>query len=74
MASPLDRPPDKGGLMNCDGFCKPDHVGVVIRVRVMDGDKDCGECWYCEEAIAEDTRRGFKVIPFPETNKSEEKE
>ena len=54
--------------MDCDGFCKPDHVGVVIRVRVMDGDECCGEWWYCEAAIAEDTRRGFTVVPLAEAN------
>ena len=53
---------------NCDGTCVK-HFGEVRHVT-------SGECpkrhtpwdwWYCEEALAEDKRRGFTVRDF-ETN------
>jgi len=40
----------------CDGSCE-EHVGVIRRVHV----EKWGEFNYCEEAIAEDERRGLVV-------------
>jgi hypothetical protein len=44
----------------CEGSCDP-HKGEVVRVHVTDTGKDWGEFDYCQEAIAEDRRRGLSV-------------
>ena len=49
-------------LLACDGSCD-EHVGTVRPVECW-GPND-PEPWrfnYCDEAIAEDTRRGFRVV------------
>ena len=47
--------------MKCEGSCEK-HVGEVIIVYVK-GYGQKGYFWYCEEAIAEDIRRGFVCRP-----------
>lgn len=51
--------------MICDGSCEK-HVGEVKPVYVLDYDcPDSKPPWkfnYCDEAIAEDKRRGFTVL------------
>jgi hypothetical protein len=44
----------------CDGGCET-HQGEVKRVRVHHGSKDWGWWNYCDEARAEDKRRGMTV-------------
>ena len=44
----------------CDGGCET-HQGEVKRVRVHQGSKDWGWWNYCDEARAEDKRRGMTV-------------
>ncbi len=49
--------------MQCEGSCE-EHKGEVVPVLCY-APGDRGEPWkfnYCEEAIAEDERRGFTVI------------
>jgi len=47
----------------CDGRCAARHEcqGEVKRVHVMHGSKDWGWWDYCDEARAEDKRRGMTV-------------
>lgn len=45
----------------CEGSCS-EHIGDVRLVQV-DG---WGYFWYCEEAIAEDERRGLCVVVVQE--------
>lgn len=46
---------------SCEGACE-NHVGEVVTVHVTSPKgNDWGEFDYCEEAIAEDRRRGFTV-------------
>ena len=54
------------GSSACEGTCDP-HVGAVERVRVMHIASmfDWGVFWYCQEAIAEDGRRGMRVTRLP---------
>ena len=46
----------------CDGGCRI-HIGRIRTVTVVDKDsgRDWGEFNYCQEAIDEDTKRGFEV-------------
>lgn len=44
----------------CDGSCE-EHRGDVRAVRVFYGATDWGWFSYCEEAIAEDERRGMDL-------------
>ena len=47
--------------IKCDGSCE-EHVGEIVTVHVVSpGGHDWGEFNYCEEAIAEDRRRGMTV-------------
>ena len=47
--------------MKCEGSCE-EHVGKVVTVHVVsERGFDWGEFNYCEEAIAEDERRGMTV-------------
>jgi len=63
--------------MNCEGSCEK-HVGEVIKVLVHGHNIPEDKPYpfdYCEEAIAEDKRRGFTVTrkeplpapPLPDT-------
>ena len=49
--------------MNCEGSCE-EHYGEVLLVNVSNG---WGTFWYCQEAIAEDIRRGFVVEPVQDS-------
>ncbi len=48
--------------MQCEGSCE-EHKGEVVSVLCYaPGDREPWKFNYCEEAIAEDERRGFTVI------------
>lgn len=48
--------------MHCEGSCE-EHKGEVVPVLCYaPGDREPWKFNYCEEAIAEDERRGFTVI------------
>ena len=48
-------------MKQCEGSCKK-HIGDVEEVHVIFKNKyDWGTFCYCQEAIAEDRRRGFTV-------------
>jgi hypothetical protein len=48
--------------LRCDGSCD-EHRGDVRPVECwVPGDSDPWRFNYCDEAIAEDTRRGFRVV------------
>ena len=48
--------------MHCEGSCE-EHNGEVVPVLCYaPGDREPWKFNYCEEAIAEDERRGFTVI------------
>lgn len=53
--------------LKCDGYCDKDdgHKGEVITVDVIWEDVPV-RFNYCENAIKEDKRRGFEVIPVKE--------
>jgi hypothetical protein len=54
---------NKEGYMTCEGSCE-EHVGDVVDVWVTSINFNNGLPWhftYCQEAIAEDRRRGFTV-------------
>jgi len=49
-------------LLACEGSCE-EHRGNVRPVECWGpGDSDPWRFNYCDEAIAEDTRRGFRVV------------
>lgn len=50
----------------CEGDCRDGAICPLptkkVRVVAKNG-YDWGNFWYCEEAVAEDVRRGFTVTP-----------
>ena len=60
----MERAQERAFAQNCDGSCseRGGHAGNTICVRVRDETGyDWGYFSYCETAIEEDTRRGFRI-------------
>jgi hypothetical protein len=51
---------DKNKTERCDGACNK-HIGHTKQVHVTRASHDWGTFNYCENAIAEDIKRGFAV-------------
>lgn len=56
-------------MLTCDGSCE-EHVGMLrhVYVRHLPSNTDWGVFTYCENAVAEDIRRGLHVTEIAATN------